>query len=490
MGTTVQRRVAAQSSGWARVAVLSPDGRPADEQPVGEFHAWLTQTAPKGWSYEAPHLKLIASERQAMADGEVDRLIIMMPPRHAKTETGTIRYLLWRLSKDPTLRILVMVHTQELANRLGRMTRKLARRYLRLSRESSAMAEFETLQGGLVMFRGMASPPTGTGFNIILIDDPIKTRKQAESKLFRDTIWDAYNDDILTRLEPGGELSITATRWHEDDLTGRVLDSKDASNWRVIRLPAIAEEDDPLGRAPGEALWPERYDLAALNRIMEGRDRESEVTDRYSWEALYQQNPTPRQGKMFQVDKIVVVDAVPGGLRHCRSWDLANSKDGDFTCGWRLAGPDREGLWYMVGRVKGKWESATRNRIIRQTAEVVDGPSVLITVPRDPGPGGKESASSLVKLLAGYAVSEVAANRSRGDKENAATPFSAQVNAGNVRIVRSPTNAETFEELRQFPGGKNDDEVDGLADAFNKLANVPAPARSEVGVKAGGVKVR
>jgi predicted phage terminase large subunit-like protein len=432
-----------------------------------DFLTWLRMHAPAGWSYGSRHLVRIAEECDGLTNGLWDRLITQMPPRHAKSETSTIKHTVYELERDPTKRILIVTHTQELANRFGRRIRQMARRHVQLSPESSAMSEFETMQGGIVMLRGIGSPPTGTGFDIIKIDDPIKTRKQAESALFRARLWDAYQDDILSRLEPGGYLQVTNTRWHHDDLVGRILASADAPNWRNLRLPALAEKEDPLGRAPGEALWPERYPLSMLERIRDGQDRDGELNDRYSWESLYQQNPTPKKGAFFDVSQILIVDAVPAGLPRFRAWDIANSTSGDWTVGFLAAGPDRDGLWYLVGRVKGRWESAERNRVIRQTAEVMDGYSVPIEVPHDPGAGGKEAAAHLVKLLAGYKVD---AYRVTSNKTASADGLAAQVNAGNVRMLRGPWNGETLEEMRTFPAGRHVDEVDAMPRAFNRLA--------------------
>ncbi|NBW17550.1 MAG: terminase, partial [Caulobacteraceae bacterium] len=157
--------------------------------------------------------------------------------------------------------------------------------------------EWETTAGGGLVARGVGTPPTGFGFDLILIDDPIKKREEAESEVYREKLWDWYTDDLYTRLEPGGAIILTLTRWHYDDLAARAIASE-PSRWTILRLPAIAEDDDPIGRLPGQALWPARFNESDLQRI---RDVQAATGGAYSFESLYQQNPTPREGAFFKV---------------------------------------------------------------------------------------------------------------------------------------------------------------------------------------------
>jgi predicted phage terminase large subunit-like protein len=313
------------------------------------------------------------------------------------------------------------------------------------------------------MARGVGSPPTGTGFGLIVIDDPVKSRSEAESETYRDKVWDWYTDDIYTRLEPGGKLIIVQTRWHEDDLAGRAIQSE--PGWEILNLPAIAGDNDALGRKPGEALWPERYTVEAFERI-------KRTQGDYAFEALYQCNPTPREGSYFQVGKLQVVDRaeLPAGLQWFLSWDLAASEnDGDWTAGVAIA--KHEGLYY-VDAVRFQREPSTRNAEIRLHCQTMKPRRV--TIPQDPGAAGKESAQSLIKFLSGFAVSS---RLQSGDKFLRAEPYAAQVNAGNVRVVDGPFARAYIEELRQAPHGKHDDMIDASSDAFNELeGGIEAPA--------------
>ena len=373
-----------------------------------------------------------------------------MPPRHGKSETVTVRYPLRYFEANPTDNVLVTGYNERFARKFGRRTRNLAEERGLVASDKSASDEWATSQGGIYMARGVGSPPTGTGFGRIVIDDPIRRREDAESEVYRDKSWDWYAEDVYSRLEPNGAIILVCTLWHEDDVAARAIASE-PNRWHQLKLRAI--DDD------GAALWPDRYTIDDLLRI-------KSVMGDYGFEALYQQNPTPREGALFQVSKIEIVDAVPGGLPAVRAWDMGATTDGDFTVGWRMEGPDKDGFYYIVDVVRGKWEPSERNRIIRQTAEL-DGVRVRIRGPQDPGAAGKESAQSFIRLLAGFSVHTLPVS---GDKELRADPLIAQVNAGNVKMLRGDWNRPVLEVLRQFPRGKHDDDADAGADAFADLS--------------------
>jgi len=432
-----------------------------------DYFQWLKDNLPKGWTAEARHIKYLATQLNELTSRVIDRLGIFMPPRHAKTQTVTVRYAVYRLllaeARGEVIHILVTGYSDRFARRLSRMIRNAAvEAGLGLSKDKNATDEWETAGGCLVMARGVGAPPTGVGFHLIIIDDPIKRREDADSLAFREKMKDWYTDDLIQRLEPGGAVLLIQTRWHEDDL-GEFAPSQEPGVWRLVKLAAIAEEGDQLGRSVGESLWPQRYnesDLARIRSIVRREEGER------AWESLYQQNPTPRDGAFFKVTQIEFVNEVPEGLPSCRAWDLAASDGaGDRTAGVRIDGPDKDGYYYFVHVKKGQWEPHTRNRIIRETAEE-DGIFVKVWGPQDPGAAGVESAIAFKKNLAGFAVTTGPVS---GSKELRADPMASQVNAGNFRIVRGEWNAEFIEELRQFPRGKHDDQVDAGASSFNKL---------------------
>ena len=432
--------------------------RPKDQhQPQNLYLHWLKKTARKGFSYEPYHFQRIADLVWRMLTTDLDRVRIHMPPRHGKTETVTKRLAVYLLLHHPGVKILVTGFSQRFANSLSRSIRE---DYLRSGRElsgdSTAKDQWITLDGSIVMARGVGTPPTGDGFDFIIIDDPIRDRKLADSQVFRDSLEDWYVDGILTRTAPNCKIIGIWTLWHEDDLAGR-LDAKAQDGgdvWEVLKLPAINDQ--------GDALWPEVWPIEALNRKKAAMTRNDGAR---SWEALYQQNPSPREGSFFKVSRLEIVDTAPADLQNVvRAWDKAATEgDGDFTAGVKMAVKD--GIYYILDVVRGQWDSAERDRIIRQTA-MMDTPSVSIRGPQDPGAAGKTDAQAFVRLLSGFAVRTEPVT---GDKQLRADPFASQVNAGNVRIVACPWNRDFIEELRTFPLGKHDDQVDAAADAFKAL---------------------
>ena len=177
---------------------------------------YLRDTLPNGWSYTARHLIAIASHLDAVERGEIDRLAIHMPPRHGKTETVTVRYGAYCIERDPFANVLVTGYNERIARRFSRKSRQVVSSRTKLSKDNAAQDEWSMPEGGTFMARGVGSPPTGVGFKRIIIDDPIRSREDAESALYRDKAWDWYTDDLYTRLEPKGALIIVSTRCHAD----------------------------------------------------------------------------------------------------------------------------------------------------------------------------------------------------------------------------------------------------------------------------------
>lgn len=424
---------------------------------VSPFPDWLPAVSPSfNWSY--PHLRYLQEHLNKVTRGELLRLMIFMPPRHFKSETVTVRYSAWRLECDPTMRVIVGAYNKTLAEKFSRKARKIVRDRIPLNKERTAAEDWETDQGGGLRAAGVGGGVTGQGGDLIIIDDPVKSREEANSQTYRDKVWEWYTDDLYTRLEPHAALILIMTRWHEDDLAGRILASEDGPNWTVISLPAEAEDNDPLGRQYGEALCPERFDETALARI--------KMVLGLSYYALYQQRPQPPEGGMFKRDAIQIVDTVPTEGQRIRFWDKAATADGgDYTVGIRML-RSREGFFYIEDVVRGQWDTAKREARIRETAEM-DGKPTTIWLEQEPGSGGKDSAASSIRNLAGYAAF---AERSTGDKVTRAEPFAAQWGAGNVRLVRAAWNPAYLSELAAFPSAMHDDQVDASSGAFNKLA--------------------
>ena len=257
-------------------------------------------------------------------------------------------------------------------------------------------------------------------------------------------------------------MVLVMTRWHPDDLGGRLLEA--GEGWEVIRLPALAEPGDLLGRTPGEALWPAWEGATALER------RRVALGER-AFAALYQQSPVRAAGGLFQVGRVVVADAVLAGPA-VRAWDLAATEGGgDWTAGVRLVAG--EGAWQVadVVRLQGGPEAVVA--AIRRTAEQ-DGTGVPIGLPQDPGQAGRAQVGYLTARLAGW---RVVSGPETGAKLVRAMPVASQANAGNLSLLRGGWNRAFLEELAAFPEGRCDDQVDALSRAFGMLHAGSGPAR-------------
>jgi predicted phage terminase large subunit-like protein len=446
--------------------------------PPATYREYLRVTLPATWTADPPHIRLIAAHLDAVERGDIDRLAIHLPPRSGKTETVTVRYGGYCIERYPEDNVLVTGYNERFARRLSRKTRNVVAARLALAADKTATDEWAMPQGGTFMARGVGSPPTGTGFKRIIIDDPIRRRQDAESEAFRENLKDWYSDDLYTRLEPGGAIILVMTRWHEDDLAAYAAE-QEPGRWVTLNLRAIAEEDDMLRRPVGAALWPERFNEEDLERIKQVLTREE---GERSWLALYQQRPTPREGDFFKIAQLQIETVAPVDMQTTvRAWDLAaTAGGGDWSVGAKM-GKARDGSFWILDVERGRYSTDERNNLLTSTA-ARDGRQIRIRIPQDPGQAGVDQAQSLVRLLAGYSVKT---ERVTGSKESRADPFSAQVNAGNVRMVKAPWNAAVIEELRTFPGGKNDDIVDALSDAFTELtATVPPPMPKAIGPRA------
>ena len=430
--------------------------------PPEKFQQYLVETVPEGWNVSAKHIKLICEHLDKVVKGEIKRLAIHMPPRHGKTETITVRFGAYWLEKNPFDNVLVTGYNERIARRFSRKSRNIVKERRPLSSDNSAVDEWSLEEGGTFLARGVGSPPTGIGMKLILIDDPIRSREDAESTIIRNKTWDWYQDDLYTRLEPGGAIVMVCTRWHEDDIAARAVASE-PDEWTVLSLPAICDsENDPLGRKIGVPLWQERYGKQELNKIkkvmcQEGGD--------YSWNALYQQQPIPRTGAYFSPEKIDVQQFRPKIIRQVRAWDLAStSGKGDYSVGI-LLGKDIDGKIWILDMIRGQYDAGTRDRIISHTANL-DGRSVRIRLPQDPGQAGKSQRLHLAKLLDGYSISFVPVS---GSKVLRADPIGSQIAAENVCMLKANWNRDLLDEMRSFPLGKNDDIVDAISDAYHEL---------------------
>ncbi len=415
----------------------------------------------------ARHHRMMIGELEAVASGTCDRLMLLLPPGSAKSTYASLLFPAWFLGRHPGSHVICVSHTAGLAAGFGRGVRELigehqVRLGVGIDPTSRAAHRFGTTAGGTYYATGVRGPVTGRRADLLVIDDPVKGHAEADSRLHRDAVWDWYRSDLVTRLKPGGRVVLAMTRWHSDDLGGRLLAGPEP--WRVVRLPAIAELDDVMGRALGEALWPEWEDVAALER------KRLVMGDR-AWGALFQQSPRSPGGRLFQVGRVAVVEDRLLGMA-VRAWDLAASAEGDWTAGVRLA-RSGSGLFQVQDVVRIRGGPAEVVRAIRATAER-DGRAVAIGLPQDPGQAGRSQVAFLTAQLAGW---RVASSLESGAKTTRAMPVASQVNAGTVSVLKGVWNEAFLAELEDFPGGTYDDQVDALARAFGMVVEPPEMAR-------------
>lgn len=322
----------------------------------GALAHWVTG----GKELDAPHLDLIDGAFIDIADGATDRVMITMPPRHGKTRRASRWGPLWYLRRFPDRRVALASYGADLADEHGRWIRDMIEQYdgtdrtldlgLRLKASSKAANRWDLKDhdGGMVTV-GIGGALTGRGMHLGICDDPFKDAADASSPTMRRRAWEWWQSTFLTRLEPEGAVILILTRWDEDDIAGRLLaDTDEASRWRVLNLPAVAEtDDDPLDRKRGEALWPARYDLPALEEI---RRR---VGGRV-WGSLYQQRPAPVEGAVWKRAWFTHVrpDQVPALGQVVVSIDPSVTEDGSadaagIVVGGRGLGRNVDEAWIL-----------------------------------------------------------------------------------------------------------------------------------------------
>ncbi|MEJ7846936.1 MAG: phage terminase large subunit [Pyrinomonadaceae bacterium] len=358
----------------------------------------------------------------------------------------------------------------------------------RVSARLNTAAEWETAEGGGVRAVGVGGGVTGFGAGLIVIDDPVKSRAEAESPTYREKTWDWFNDDIYTRLEPDAAIILIQTRWHEDDLAGRLLkdaEEEGGEQWDVICLPALAKEfgalgelgefgepklwkphelskPDPLNRKPGQALCPQRFDEKALERI-------KRKLGSYSFSALYQQRPVPAGGGLFKREWFKkIIDKAPDGLKWKRGYDLAVSTktSADYTASFRCAA-DSLGNIYIEGGFRGRLEYPEQRRYMigRMMAEKNTEHGIELALH---GQAFVQDLRREVKLsnvpFRGVKVS--------GDKFTRALAWSNRAEEGKIILVRGPWIQDFIEEACRFTGngGAHDDQIDAVSLAVEMLA--------------------
>lgn len=430
------------------------------------FSEWLPQASPT-FTWDWPHLAYIQKYAEKVSKGEIKKLMVFVPPRHGKSEQLTIRYPVYELEREPSKRIVIAAYNATLAEKFSRKTRTMirSRNNVPLNMERQSVGDWETKAEGGLRAVGVGGGITGMGANLIVIDDPVKSREEAESKTVREGTWNWFTDDLYTRQEPGCGMILQMTRWHHDDLAGRILAHQNSGDfgtdneWVVISLPAICMGDDPLDypekREIGQALCRDRYDEKALLDLKN--------TLGSSFEALFQQRPTPDSGEVFKREWFEKsVNQFPKG-KLTQVWDTAFElgERNDYSA--MVEGMlSEDGILYVCAMQNTRMEFPELTRQMAfQMARGDKGYGVDVCV--EDKATGKPARQTLRRE--GIPVIEIPAGTK--DKLARAKSITNFCESGMVRFVNTNgnCNADLLEQLLHFPNGIHDD----LADAFVHL---------------------
>jgi predicted phage terminase large subunit-like protein len=421
---------------------------------------------------------------QRVEDGEIRRLMGLMPPGSAKSTYTSIVFPVHVMGRFPRHQVIVANYGSELPRKWGRKARSIVRQKAfkdifgaSLSKESAAADEWALTNGSEYMGAGVFTGITGNRADGVVWDDLFKGREQADSQLMRQKTWDAYVDDLLTRKKRNAwEIGIT-TRWHEDDIAGRILpagsagesgfiDGRDGNRWYVVCIPAEAErEDDVLGRKAGELFWPEGFDadhFATFKR------------NPRTWAALYQQRPAPEEGNYFQSEWLRVAERVPRTLRVYGASDYAvTAGGGDYTV-HAVVGLDGEGRMYLLDlwrkqSASGEWVEAFCDLVERW--KPIGWAEEQGQISAGIGPFLQRRMRERETFVARTPFP------ARGDKAVRAQSIRGRMASEGLYIPSgSPWWPDFRSELLSFPAGRHDDQVDAIGLVGQLLDTMVSPA--------------
>ena len=414
----------------------------------------------------APHHRLIADKLEAVAKGDIKRLMICMPPRHGKSELASRRFPAWYLGQNAGKQIIAASYNSDLSNDFGREVRNIVASpefgnlfKVELAQDSKAANRWHTDQGGMYVAAGVGTAITGRGADVLLIDDPFKDRKEADSEIQRKTVWDWYTSTAYTRLMPGGAVVVINTRWHDDDLSGRLLfeQGEGGDTWDVLSLPAIAEE---------KALWPEWYPMERLEQIRS-------VLPARDWNALYQQNPIPDDGDYFKAGWFADYDELPEKLTVYGASDYAvTDGDGDYT-EHGIFGVDFNKNIYVLDWWRGQatsdvWIDKKCDLIVKHSPQCWFGEGGVIRRAIEP--------YMMSRMTQRNAFCRIEWLPSVNDKPTRARSIQAMASMGKVFFPKNAAwKGDVLGQLLRFPAGKHDDSVDVFSLIGRGLEFIRAP---------------
>ena len=427
------------------------------------------------------HTELVCEVLQRIADGEQLSVLIEMPPRHGKSMTVTESFPSFYLGKNPNKRVIAAAYSDGLATKFGRLNRNKFNEFshlfdLKLSESNGAMKDWgvDDHRGGMIA-TGIGGSITGQGADLMIIDDPIKNMQEASSQKIRDNIWDEWEATLSTRLHDGASLIVIMTRWHEDDLIGRLL-ARSPRNWIRLRLPAIAEdEDDMLGREIGEPLCRE------LGFDEKWAEQKKEEVGSRTWGALYQQRPSPAGGNIFKrewvryyvrtaeqkrewglSDDVAVLPIHYDKL--AQSWDCTfkDTSASDFVAGGVWA--RKQAQYFLLDIDHRRMGFAETMKAIRKMSD--KWPNARSKYIED-----KANGTAIIEMLKDE-ISGIIPVNPDGGKEARANAVSPLFEAGNVFLPHPNLcswSEDVIEELVSFPNAAHDDLVDMTSQGLNQL---------------------
>lgn len=441
---------------------------------------------------QTPALELIDQALVELADTPDGRLICSLSPQEGKSTRVAKDFVTWMQIRNPELRVVTASYGQNLANRNGLALRRNITTHpelgLTIAPDNGAKHEWQLAghEGG-VLAVGIGAGLTGRPADLLVIDDPIKDRKEADSALYRQNVWEWWTDAASTRLAPGAPVVLILTRWHDDDLAGRLLAAEDGHLWRVINIPAQADHDpekgqvDPLGREPGEFLE------SARGRTPEQWEAIKTRVGSRTWNALYQGRPSPAEGGMFKRDHWqqydvplwLVRDDGSHWITHAdeiiASWDMAfkDTASSDYVVGqvWMRRGAEA----FLLDQVRGRMDFVTTCQRFREFS--AKWPQATLKLVED-----KANGTAVINALRRI-VSGIVPEEPHGSKEARAAAVTPLVEAGNVWFPSpeiAPWVGDLIEEAAAFPTGAHDDQVDGLSQALNRLILAPLLAGQDL----------
>jgi len=421
-------------------------------------------------AYEAaPHHRLIVDKLEAVERGEIKRLMICMPPRHGKSELASRRFPAFYVGRNADKQIIAASYNSDLANDFGREVRNIVDSPefgvlfdVQLAPDSKAANRWHTNEGGMYVAAGVGTAITGRGADVLLIDDPFKDRGEADSELRRQRVWDWYTSTAYTRLMPDGAIVVINTRWHDDDLSGRLLLEAESGGdkWDVLSLPAIKDD---------KALWPEWYPIERLEQIRS-------VLPARDWNALYQQNPIPDDGDYFKAAWFGEYEELPDNLRMYGASDYAvTDGDGDYT-EHGIAGVDASNNLYIADWWRGQ---TTADVWIEKKCDMIlkHGPHCWFG---EAGPIRRAIEPFLMRRMQQReAYCRIEWLASIADKPTRARPIQAMASMGKVFLPKNaPWKAELLAQMLRFPAAKFDDGVDVMSLFGRGLEYIRGPKKT------------